>query len=1043
MVAPDSSGFVSIQSPKNFFPGDWIVLIKRDATKASYRIGKCDLSVSDRALNADALTIVGTQSKGFVRIASKLDLQGYLNSDPVAAAVVLKAGDEFACSVDSVELVRRDKTGKIIGVVSTIASNLDVPPTFRGVDIPLSVRDAIDIKDCIVDLLKAGVDDFLTLEFVLRAEAFDISLALPTLVFASDIQSGKHVHGVKVTEIGKISEFRPRAAVPAAAPSATTAAPVESAISGRDLKSIEREIGNLERALWGGYSSVAAASLTAAANSALTHPDARARAAWELARWFSIKGDFARVVELLAIARAASRQFARRKTFRLVEVNALLMSGDLEQAARRAEDAVSSKPTDNDYALMAANVAYYRGQADPSIHRETMAERLAIFNAMFGRAGLAPLDLDLSRAPLSIESLRCEASDRYVEDGPKVSVLMAAYGAEEHLHIAVSSILKQTWRNLELIIVEDCSPDGTWDEMQRFAAMDSRVRIFRNSENQGAYITRNVALSHAVGDYITVHDSDDWSHPEMLARQMRPLLQQEGVKATFSMMCRVTPDLRFGIRPSRKNLEIVHRSYPSLLVRREMVEAVGVWDGVRANADAEMVSRLRNMFGAESLVEVLTDTPLSFFLVRPESLTEQGETSLLSLTFGVRREYDLQAAYMAKKWADAGITPGARINKKVPFASPQNLLPYHMRPAPVYDLAIVSDLSLLGGTRGCNLGYIDAAVAEGKRVALFHWPRGDLRLLPDIDAAYRDRNQHPLVDVITCEEEITCDLLIVHHPPVLKHMLDKIPRIHPNCGILLVNQLPYQVLGGQNVFYEPLLVQRDFRRLFGVTPLWAPISDLVRRHLADQDSGLAMTDINWLPPINMPIGEARRRDPAPRQPVIGRHARDHWSKWPENPATLRAAYMVDSDIRGRFLGGAATPLRILGRQPDNWEVLEFDSEPVVDFIDSLDFLVHVPHSQYIEEFGRNVAEAMARGVPVVLPPVFRETFGDAAIYAEPDDIGAALLAVWNDSVAYEDYSRRGLRFVAENCHASGLFKRLAGFLSSTPGDIRPSRAVGQ
>ncbi|MBS7545056.1 glycosyltransferase family A protein [Ancylobacter oerskovii] len=1075
-LAESSLDGVRVSGPRVFIRGGWSIVLKQGATKAAYSNVSIPLVSDGGGIVAPGLRVLGVQEDGFLRIEAEIPVDREDRRFALAVAFVLGAADGADGGiVDAIEIVRRGKGGKLVSTVLAVDNNVEIPAYATGFEVVLRPEDQEILKEAYDDIasghIPGGVSDTLHVDFVIRAPQVAVRLGLVTLVKEGDLEKGTQFNGIPLPAIGTLREEgapapavppmatvlplftaapkaspaaapaappqaaqEPAAAAPAAAPApapATPPSPPAPSIASKDLKAIDAEIGHLERALWGGYSQVAQENLLRIAKSRLSHPEARVRASWELARWFSVKGDFRQVVELLSDVRGLSKPFARRKTFRLVEINALLQVGDLETAAKRIEDASKARPDDNDYRLMGTNVSYLRGLDNPAALKETSAERLAAFNAMFEQDGLATLRVDLDKEELNINSLRCDATDRWITDGPKISVLMAAYGAEEHIHLAVESILGQTWRNLELVIVEDCSPDGTWERMQHFAALDDRVRIFRNSENQGAYITRNNALGYATGEFITVHDSDDWSHPEMLAAQMKPFLERdpEEVKATFTMMCRVTPDLRFGIRPSRRNLETVHRSYPSLLVRRSDLEEVGVWDGVRANADAEMVARLRNRFGPEKLVDALPNTPMSFFLVRPESLTEQGETSLLSLTFGVRHEYDRQVEHMRRKWEAEGVIPGERASKKEPFASPQLLLPYHMRPEPKYDMILVSDLSLLGGTRGCNLGYIDAAVAAGLRVGLFHWPRGDLRLLPDIDPAYRDRNQLPQVDIITCEEEAECDLLILHHPPVMKHMLDRFPRIVTKNGVILVNQLPYQVLGGQNSFYEPLIAERDFRRLFGVRPLWAPISTLVRRHLDEQDSGLRMTDIDWLPPINVPLRDPPPRD-ADRPPVIGRHARDHWTKWPEDTSLLSAAYMADTEVTVRLLGGANTPERLLSSIPENWEVLEFDSIPVLDFIDSLDFLVHFPHTQYIEEFGRNVAEAMARGVPAVLPPVFRETFHDAAIYCEPDEVGETIRRVWADKDLYMHYARAGRDFVAENCHVTSLQSRMSGFLGT-------------
>jgi glycosyltransferase involved in cell wall biosynthesis len=148
-------------------------------------------------------------------------------------------------------------------------------------------------------------------------------------------------------------------------------------------------------------------------------------------------------------------------------------------------------------------------------------------------------------------------------------------------------------------------------------------------------------------------------------------------------------------------------------------------------------------------------------------------------------------------------------------------------------------------------------------------------------------------------------------------------------------------------------------------------------------------------------------------PVIGRHARDHYTKWPSRKDAVLAAYCADRPCRVELLGGVSRATRIIGRTPANWLVHPFNSLSAQEFLEGLDFFVHYPHEEYIEEFGRAVLEAMAVGLPVVLPPVFKETFGDAALYAEPADVWNVIEAVWRDEQIYLSRARASRDFVLQ------------------------------
>ena len=92
---------------------------------------------------------------------------------------------------------------------------------------------------------------------------------------------------------------------------------------------------------------------------------------------------------------------------------------------------------------------------------------------------------------------------------PLVSVIMPAYNAERFIEESIKSILNQTYRNLELIIVIDCSNDNTIQILEKFSSNDERIIVLNNDTNLGCAQSRNKALQKAKGEYIAFCDSDD------------------------------------------------------------------------------------------------------------------------------------------------------------------------------------------------------------------------------------------------------------------------------------------------------------------------------------------------------------------------------------------------------------------------------------------------------------------------------------------------------------------------------------------------------
>lgn len=101
-----------------------------------------------------------------------------------------------------------------------------------------------------------------------------------------------------------------------------------------------------------------------------------------------------------------------------------------------------------------------------------------------------------------------------------VSIIMAAYNAEKTIELAIESVLNQTYSNFELLVINDCSKDGTAKLVEDFSAKDNRVRLISNEKNSGVSLTRKHGLEEANGSWIAILDSDDAWAPEKLEKQI-------------------------------------------------------------------------------------------------------------------------------------------------------------------------------------------------------------------------------------------------------------------------------------------------------------------------------------------------------------------------------------------------------------------------------------------------------------------------------------------------------------------------------------------
>lgn len=100
-----------------------------------------------------------------------------------------------------------------------------------------------------------------------------------------------------------------------------------------------------------------------------------------------------------------------------------------------------------------------------------------------------------------------------------VSIIMPSWNTEKYIAESIQCVIDQTYKNWELIIVDDCSSDNTDNVVQSFLG-DPRIKYYKNSENMGAALTRNKALREAQGEWVAFLDSDDLWKPEKISKQV-------------------------------------------------------------------------------------------------------------------------------------------------------------------------------------------------------------------------------------------------------------------------------------------------------------------------------------------------------------------------------------------------------------------------------------------------------------------------------------------------------------------------------------------
>lgn len=249
---------------------------------------------------------------------------------------------------------------------------------------------------------------------------------------------------------------------------------------------------------------------------------------------------------------------------------------------------------------------------------------------------------------------------------PAISVVMPAYNVAAYLAVAAGSVLAQSYRDIELIIVDDCSTDETPGVAQHISEADPRVCFLRTECNLGGAGARNLGLQAARGRYVAFLDGDDSWAEDKLEKQLLAL-QESGAQLCYTAIRKMDAEgILFGKLQSVPDSVSYQELLGNPLIGCSTVlldyEAVGrpLMPDIRKRQDfAFWLSLLRNGSKAVGINE-----PLTFYRVRPGSLSSN-KLSAAAYTWRVFRELEHLPLYRAvpKFLSYAARAFGKRLNR--------------------------------------------------------------------------------------------------------------------------------------------------------------------------------------------------------------------------------------------------------------------------------------------------------------------------------------------------------------------------------------------
>lgn len=677
--------------------------------------------------------------------------------------------------------------------------------------------------------------------------------------------------------------------------------------------------------------------------------------------------------------------------------------------------------------------------------RHQAGQWLAQLGEEFSGHGLVPPVFEDPQAP-SFYQIRCAAPSAPGDDLPLVSVIMPIYEPNAATDVAVQSLLDQSWRNLEIIIIDDASPEA--DELgnptpyraqlEGWAARDNRIRLVFCEQNRGAYAVRNDAFDLATGEFVTVADKDDWHHPQRIERQVRDLIKHRDKHANIVQWVRVDENVKFQVRwgPDR----VIHPSFACIMFRRETVkEKLGYWDAVRKSADNEYKKRFELVFNTKLVAE--DPVPMAFSLL--------GEDNLTSNDFGLGYRHPDREIYQRAYGAwhqsiSAGASPYMSKNpEKRPFVAPPSFLPGRDKTyIPEYDVIFLSECGVLGGNTLGLVQEIEAALQGGMRVGLIALQNGLVpsaakrRLVPELERLFLAGR----IDWLTLDRQAKTPLMVIHWPTVMQLDTGTVSNIEAGRIVVVANQLP-AAMHSDDRYYSMDQVSRNCVAAFGQSPMWAPQSALARSYLSGQLPAQELLDYDWVSVVAH-VGELR---PEPHDvtavPVIGRPVSETESHWPSK--TLRSQiYPSNGSVRIELRSNvqALRQHGVIGAEgaPPSWHVETPGEEAFADYLGALDFLVCFDNQPWHESVEPSVLAALKAGVVVILAPEYRQAYGEAAVYAEPKDVRRILTSLWEDPERYIAQQQHGVEFLRKKRSAELYLARLRQPSSEDVPELEPA-----
>lgn len=547
----------------------------------------------------------------------------------------------------------------------------------------------------------------------------------------------------------------------------------------------------LVKHLWGGHSDAALIELEKLFMADDLNKDIRFLAAWQSARWYFFVDNFSKALEIADLISSLGESYKKQRLTVMIYSFCFMAQGKNQAAHSVLEAFLSENPNDSDMRLAFSNT------------QDNDELRLAQINRVYHQHHLAAIELIDKSRPLSLGNITASAPK--VNSPFKVTVIIPTFNSADKLGIAIDSLLVQSWDNLEIIVVDDCSTDETFLIAQQYSQKDKRVIALRQEKNGGAYLARNSGLAIATGDFITTHDGDDWSHPQKIEKQMEFLAQNQKVMGVCTFWIRAKNSLHF-TQNWRLNPYLTHWSHSSFLFRRQVIEDIGFWDNVVVGGDTEYIWRVEAKYGSWAVKNIMGTVPMAIALDDEASLTRSKATHVKTIHYGLRHIY----RSAARHWHSNTTQLRMGNERKQHFNAPLSMRTRNA-PSIKLDKILIGDFSC---PAQCERALNIFQLSDSGEIALLHWATFDNKE-EELNNIYFELIQHNNVQPLVYGQTATCQNLIVLNAKVLEKIPEQLPEITTPNGLIYCED--------NNISFD---LREIFNSHFGVYPKVQSINNI-------------------------------------------------------------------------------------------------------------------------------------------------------------------------------------------------------------------------